>query len=128
MKYLKRFNENLSKHKGDSITPTKVYHKSNPIFREKIKEEGLLPKKGDSYSAYSPEDNELPAIFGYIGDDINYYDSTYDDDIWLIDAENSNNKWFRDKAVGKGKYTVMTYTNIPVQFIQLIYKGTGDSY
>lgn len=116
-----------SKHKGDKVNPKKIYHKSNPIFREIIDKEGLKPMKGDSYSIHSPEKSEPPAIFGYFGD-IDYYDSTYDDDIWLIDTSKTDNEWFIDKQVGGHIQSgVLTYTPIPRSAITLVYKGTGKS-
>lgn len=128
MKYLKEYNEYVSKHKGEIVKPNKVYHKSNPKFRDLIDNEGLKTMKGDSYSAHSPEEGEQPAIFGYMGDDIKYYDSTYDDDVWLIDARKINNIWFYDKEVGSiDKLAVVTYTDIPRNAIELVYRGTGES-
>lgn len=114
------------KHKGGSIPKDwlQIYHKSNPIFRDKIEVEGLLPMKGDSYMLHSPEDTEPAAIFGYYGD-MEYYDSTYDDDIWLIDLTKVNNEFFIDNEVGE--YAVVTYVGIPREAILLIYKGTGKS-
>jgi hypothetical protein len=125
MIYLKRFNEN--KHQGELVHPKIVYHKSNPIFRDKISEEGLKPMKGDSYSLHSPEESAIPAIFGYIGD-IDYYDSTYDDDIWEIKSADDIT-WYIDNEVGGNiKSAVMTYDSISKDKIRLLYKGTGKSY
>lgn len=108
------------KHKGAIINPNLVYHASNPFFRDLISIEGLKVMKGNSYSVYSPEESEPPAIFGSIK---NEYDSTWDDDIWLIDCSLCNNKWFTDKEFKN--IGVVTYENIPKEAISLIYKGTG---
>lgn len=115
--------ENTSKHKGKQVYPKLIYHKSIPTLRDKIEKNGLIPQKGDSYNTYSPEDYEIPAIFGYL-DNINNYDSTYDDDIWQIDTKGLDVEWFEDKETSLSK-GVMTYEKIPRKFIKLIYKGTG---
>lgn len=112
----------MSKHKGSSINPTIVYHKSNPVFRDKIALQGLLPMKGDSYSCHSPSDEDPPAIFACTDQN---YDSTYDDDIYSIDTSLCANNWFVDNEVCNG---VVTYQPIPLDAIKLIYKGTGDSF
>ena len=109
---------------GDKVKPDKVYHKSNPIYREQINNDGLKCMKGDSYEGHSPEEKDPPAIFGYVND-INNYDTTYDDDIWLIDATKITNTWFIDNEVGK--IAVVTYNDIPRSAIKLVYKGIGDS-
>ena len=112
----------MLKHKGDKVTPTDVYHKSNPIFRKEIERVGLVVMKRDSYNCHSPEDTEPPAIFGKTDDT---YDSTYDDDVWLIDCTLIDNEWFEDKECAEG--CVVTYQNIPIYALTLIYKGTGNS-
>jgi hypothetical protein len=116
-----------SKHQGEKVKVDQVYHKSNPKFRESIEKDGLKLMKGDSYSAHSPDETDPPAIFGYVGD-IDYYDSTYDDDIWSIDTKGLSNEWFIDKEVGGMiQSAVVTYSPIPRSAIKLIYKGTGKS-
>ena len=120
-----QFNEN--KHKGKQVSPKIIWHKSVPFFRDKIDKEGLKVMKGDSYMSHSPEKSSPPAIFGYFGD-IDYYDSTYDDDIWEIDTTKIPNvQWFIDKEVGVDvQLGVVTYQNIPRNAIKLIYKGTEE--
>lgn len=128
MNYILEFSNFISKHKGPMIYPDIVYHKSNPIFRDSILKNGLIPQKGDSYSLHSPENNEPKAIFGYISKNNYEYDSTYDDDIYEIYTNKTNNEWFQDlQTSGTSQNTVVTYTSIPKEAIKLIYKGTGDS-
>jgi hypothetical protein len=125
MRYLilfENYKTNLLKHKGDKVNPTIVYHKSNPVFRKEIERDGLKVMKGDSYSCHSPEETEPPAIFGKTDD---RYDSTYDDDVWLIDCSLIKNEWFRDRECDDS--CVVTYDNIPRYAISLIYKGTGET-
>jgi hypothetical protein len=112
------------KHKGERVFKDIIYHKANPKFRDKIDKEGLKCMKGDSYSAHSPEESEIPAIFGYFSE-TDPYDSTYDDDIWIINA-NKKMKWYKDLEMGDDT-SVVTYDNIPRNCIELKYKGTGKS-
>lgn len=116
--------EEFHKHQGPRMHPHTVYHKSNPKFRETIERDGLVCMKGDSYSAHSPEEEEIPAIFGYTGD-IESYDSTYDDDVWLIHT-NDDIVWYKDLEMGDDQ-SVITYQNIPRDHIKIEYKGSGKS-
>jgi hypothetical protein len=120
----KLFEDFVRKHQGKQVFPEAVYHKSNPKFRETIDKEGLKCMKGDSYATHSPEESETPAIFGYFGD-IDSYDSTWDDDIWLIHT-NDDIKWYVDLEMGDDT-SVVTYEDIPRDHIKLEYKGTGKS-
>ena len=63
------------------VKPNKyVYHTSNPIFRDKIAEHGLIPK-GKSESWLEDTKIEGEVIFAVNSNDRNYmWDSTYDDD------------------------------------------------
>lgn len=128
MKHVLSYSVFENKHKGPEVQPKLVYHKSNPIFRNLIDEQGLKVMKGDSYSCHSPEKECPPAIFGYVGDP-DCYDSTYDDDIWLIDtSEIPDHRWYIDLEVsGYIQSAVVTYENIPRRAIRLIYRGTGES-
>ena len=128
MKHLKRFNE--SKH-----TPVEtnryVYHTSNPIFRDKIASEGLIPKaKSEAWLSDTKIDDKV--IFAVntrstsvqsTSDDYKW-DSTYDDDIYQIDTSKINNQWYNDPNFNDGKH-IITFDSIPLQAIKLIYKGTG---
>jgi len=127
MKYLRRYNESFNKHQGDVYNyddTSFFYHKSNPMFRNLIEKEGLKPMKGDSYSIHSPEDSATPAIFMYFGD-MDYYDSTYDDDIWKVSCKGLDNKIYIDNEVGTS--AVITYEAIPRSNMELVYKGTGKA-
>lgn len=118
----------MANHKGPKFEPkSRLYHKSNPKFRELIGEQGLTLQKGESYSIHSPE--APPAIFVYFGD-IDYYDSTYDDDIWEIDHKKIDQEFFIDLEIcGDIQQALVTYKPIPREAIKLIYEGTGgDSF
>lgn len=39
-------------HEKKTPIPEKLYHKSNPVFRDKILKDGLEPRVGDSYSTF----------------------------------------------------------------------------
>ena len=110
------------------VTPNKyVYHTSNPIFRDKISKEGLIPKgKSESWLSDTKIDGEV--IFEVNSLDKNdWWDSTYDDDIYRINTSNLNNKWFNDPNFDLKDNRIITFENIPMSAIKLIYKGSGAS-
>lgn len=101
----------------------KLYHKSNPVYRNNILENGLIPSIGDSYRCHYEDNNHKdikPAIFTC---DDTTYDTTWDDDMWEIIS--SNIIWQEDELCYKGCF--LTYHSIPIDCIKLIYKGTGVS-
>ena len=84
---VRRFNEN-------NHTPVEtnryVYHTSNPIFRDKIANEGLIPKaKSEAWLSDTKIDGKV--IFAVNSDDYKW-DSTYDDDVYQIDTSKINNQ------------------------------------
>jgi len=126
--------------KGDEITPQKyVVHSSNPSNRESISKTGIQKSLGECYLIYADsnyeEDEEcVPAVFATNSlKKKDLFDSTYDDDLWLIDTEIANVKWFKDAHFDFGDYPhIVTFEDIPVEAVRLVYKGTGrdtlDSY
>lgn len=109
-----------------------LYHTSNPIFREKISKNGLIPK-GKSETWLSDTNIEGDVIFAINSDDKkDTWDSTYDDDIYIIDTKGLNNKWYKDPNFVSGIYSntksnaVITFEPIPKESIELVYKGTGS--
>jgi len=118
---------------GEKHIPNKlVVHKSNPIWRNKIESTGLQVSVGDCYQTYAGDNVECkPAIFATDSLKKKYiFDSTYDDDIWVVDTECAGVDWYKDRHFDSGdyKYHIVTFDNIPPQCVKLIYKGTGDSY
>ena len=118
---------------GKEYVPNKfVVHKSNPMWRENIELTGLQVSVGDCYQQHVGGDIECkPAIFAT--DSLNekdMFDSTYDDDIWLIDTECAGVTWHKDKHFEGGDYKhhILTFDSIPAECIKLHYKGTGNSY
>lgn len=108
-------------------TKNKVYHTGNPLFREEILKNGLVPKIGDSYSMHYDGENikPIPAVFAVNVSDIKYaYDSTYDDDIWEIDTKKAKAIWYED--VNGPMDAIMTFDKIPKNALKLVYKGTGE--
>ena len=70
---------------GKEVTPNKiVVHKSNPMFRDKILQDGLKVKAGECYKIYVGYGTKCkPAIFATNSTNKRaWFDSTYDDDIW----------------------------------------------
>ncbi len=86
---------------GKEVTPKeKVYHQSNPIFRNKIEEQGLKVRAGECYKIYVGYGEKcIPAIFATNSSNKRaWFDSTYDDDVWEIDTTKIPNvKWFKDR-------------------------------
>lgn len=135
MKDLKRFikttireflNENHNSHLLEVIPNKYVYHTSNPIFRDKIKKDGLIVKgKGETWLSDTNIDGEV--IFAVNSDNKkDWWDSTYDDDIYRIDTTKLKNKWYNDPNFDLEDKRIITFENIPLNSIKLIYKGTGS--
>jgi hypothetical protein len=138
MKHLKLFEsfdiigikESIFEGVNDKLKPIKpnryIYHTSNPIFRDKIKKEGLIPKgKSETWLSNTPIDGKV--IFASNSDNKeNWFDSTYDDDIWKIDTSKLSNKWYLDPNFDSGGY-IITFDPIPLNSIELIWSGSGKS-
>lgn len=102
-----------------------VYHTSNPIFRDKIGKEGLIPK-GRSEAWLTTTKIEGKVIFAINSDNPrDWFDSTYDDDIYRIDTTNLDNIWYNDPNFGFNEKYILTFKKIPLSSIELIYEGTG---
>ena len=120
--------------KGEEVTPGKyVVHSSNPSNRDSIKDYGIRAVLGECYMIYADsnyaEDEEcVPAVFAT--DSIkkkDMFDSTYDDDIWVIDTEIAGVQWYKDAHFEGGDYKhIVTFDDIPVEAIKLVSKGTGQ--
>ena len=131
-------NEEVYSPASDEYTPKKfITHVSNPFFRNDIKLTGLQTSVGECYQLYVNKDQTLndkikcrPAIFATDSLDKEFiFDSTYDDDIWIIDTECAGVTWYKDRHYGGYyKHHIVTFDNIPLNCIKLIYKGTGESY
>jgi hypothetical protein len=133
MKYLKKFRkykiqdfliENHNSHLVEVIPNKYVYHTSNPIFRDKISKEGLIPKgKSESWLSNTNIDGEV--IFVVNSDDKeDWWDSTYDDDIYRIDTTKLKKRWYVDPNFDLEDKRIITFENIPLNSIKLIYKGS----
>jgi hypothetical protein len=121
-------NESTNKYTKIVTITKKMYHTSVPTFRDKILKEGIkvMPK---SAGWLSDTNIDKPVIFAIMSDNIkDAWDSTYDDDIYEIDTSKINNEWFRDPNFinYKDSKHCITFTNIPVNAIKLVYKGTGE--
>lgn len=123
MRYIKLY-ENYNSHL--EVEPNiYVYHTSNPIFRDNISKEGLIPK-GKSEAWLSDTKIDGKVIFAVNSDDKkDWFDSTYDDDIYRIDTTNLKNTWYVDPNFDLEDKRIITFERIPVSSIELIYKGTG---
>jgi hypothetical protein len=114
---------------GKEITPKeKVYHQSNPMFRNKIEEQGLKVRAGECYKIYAGYGEKcIPAIFATnTSNKRAWFDSSYDDDVWEIDTTKIPNvKWYKDRHYESKSKHIVTFENIPRDAIKLIYEGSG---
>ncbi len=115
-----------------------VYHKSPPQWRNNIRKMGLLVDVGECYKTYSEnftEEECKPAIFATDSENKNdWFYSTWDDDVWRIDTEIADVKWFKDRHFDyenmkhldyvENKH-IVTFEDIKPEALKLIYKGTG---
>ena len=127
-------NEEVYSPAGSKYEPGKyVAHKSNPLWRDNIELTGLQTSVGECYKQFAGDD-DIPckeAIFAT--DSVNedeMFDSTYDDDTWVINTECAGVTWYRDAHFEGGDYKhhIVTFQNIPSNCLKLIHKGTGKSY
>lgn len=120
-------NENQNNHLVEVIPNKYVYHTSNPIFRDKISKEGLIVKgKGETWLSDTRINGEV--VFAVNSDNKkDWWESTYDDDIYKIDTTNLNNKWYNDPNFDLEDKRIITFKNIPPNSIKLIYKGSGSN-
>lgn len=125
MRYIKLY-EDYNSHLVEVKPNRYLYHTSNPIFRDKIAKEGLIPKgKSEAWLSNTKIDGEV--IFVVNSNKENYrFDSTYDDDIYIIDTTKLDNKWYNDPNFNDSLHLI-TFDKIPLDSIELIYKGTGES-
>lgn len=106
--------------------PKYLFHKSSYLIRNKILNEGLKANIGASTFIHSGHKNLQSGVFLF---DANkeVYDSTYDDDIWVIDTSKlDKSKFIKDydeymyETFGSVVYT----EDISKSNIKLIYKGS----
>jgi hypothetical protein len=119
---------------NDNLIPVQVkktiYHTGNPMFRESILKQGLIPQgKSDTWLSDTPIEGEV--IFAINSSDISdAWDSGYDDDIYEIDTTQLNNKWYFDPnfASYKDNDRIITFQAIPISAIKLVKEGSGEGY
>jgi len=115
---------------GKEIIPNSIIvHKSNPMFRDKIMEQGLKVRAGECYKTYVGYGVKCkPAIFATNTTNKRaWFDSTYDDDIWFIDTRMIPDvKWYKDRHFESTKKHIVTFQDIPKEAITLKYEGTGS--
>jgi len=115
---------------GKEVTPNNiVIHKSNPMFRDKIMENGLKVRAGECYKVYVGYGVKCkPAIFATNSTNKRaWFDSTYDDDIWEINTEMIPDvKWYKDRHFESRSKHIVTFQDIPKEALTLKYEGTGS--
>lgn len=130
MKHIKLYEEFISEANRSQlieVNPNKyVYHSSNPMFRDNISKEGLVTK-GKSEAWLSDTKIDGNVIFAVNSDNKkDWWDSGYDDDMYRIDTTKLKNKWYVDPNFNLDDFRIITFDNIPLNAIKLIYKGTGE--
>jgi len=105
-----------------------IYHISSPRNRKLIDKKGIVPFRGGQW--LSDTEIEGKAVFATNSDNPkDWFDSTYDDDVWKIDTTKiADVKWFMDPNFSWDKKYKHIYTKqtIPRSAIELIKKGTGN--
>jgi hypothetical protein len=124
--------EELHSPAGEKHKPGKfVVHKSNPVWRENIELTGLQTYVGDCYQQHVGGDVECkPSIFATDSlDKKQMFDSTYDDDIWVINTECAGVDWYKDIHFEDGDYKhhIVTFDDISPNCLKLIHEGTGKN-
>lgn len=130
MKYVKTYESFLNESNShlEEVKPNKyVYHSSNPMFRDKISKEGLMPQgRSDAWLSDTKIDGKV--VFAVNSDNKkDWWDSTYDDDMYRINTTGLENKWYNDPNFDVEDKRIITFERIPLKAIKLITKGTGDS-
>ena len=130
MKYFKTYESFLNEsnsHLVEVKSNKYVYHSSNPTFREMIRKEGLLPQgKGDAWLSDTKINGKV--IFAINSNNKkDWWDSTYDDDMYRINTTGLENKWYNDPNFDVEDKRMITFDPIPAKAVKLIYKGTGES-
>ena len=130
MEYIKTYESFLNESNNHliEVKPNNyVYHTSNPMFRDKIEKVGLIPQgKSDAWLSNTKIDGEV--IFAVNSDDKkDWWDSTYDDDMYQIDTTLIKNKWYSDPNFDVEDKRMITFDPIQRNSIKLMYKGTGES-
>ena len=100
------------------------------MWRDNIELNGLQTSVGDCYQSHVGGDVGCkPSIFATDSLEENkMFDSSYDDDIWIINTECAGVIWYSDKHFEYGEYPhIVTFDNISPDCIKLIHKGTGKS-
>lgn len=118
-------NENYNSELIEMLPNTYVYHTSNPLFRDNISKEGLIPHgKGENWLSDTKIDGKV--IFATNSDNSDdWVNWDYDDDIYRIDTTGLMNKWYYDPNFGHHSNYIITFDEIPASSIELIHEGTG---
>lgn len=107
-----------------------LFHLSNPLFRDEIAKHGLSPQeKSDNWLEDTPITGKvLFATDSERKEDM--FNSGYDDDVYQIDTMKIPLvKWYIDPNFEDdwpNTRHIFTRQHIPLQAINLIYRGTGN--
>lgn len=102
-----------------------LYHVSNPVYRESILKNGLIPQVGESYIMHRGENEILPpVVFLSINND---YDTTWDDDRYEVTLYINKFILKPDLSPHLIDKSFMCHNAIPPACLKLIHRGTGAS-
>ena len=109
--------------------PKKLWHQSDPKFRDSILEKGLEPRVGKATrDVYNDLGVELPKPFVYLQDmTIDIYGTGRDLDIWEIDTDKLNKDLVRIDPLLQ-EFCYIYPDIIEPSTLKLIHKGTGESF
>ena len=123
MKHISRFSAFLE----STQEPRFAYHTSNPMFRDSIDRDGLIPQ-GKSENWLEGTKIEGKALFATLSENpSDWVNWDYDDDVWKIDLSKIDNVWHIDPNYNSIKYR-WTAQPIPREAIELFHEGTGEEY
>lgn len=107
------------------IIPSRfIYHASHPNNRERILEKGIEKYRGKQWIGDSPIKSD--AVFATNSSlPTDWFDSTFDDDIWRIDAYGIDIEWFKDPHYNENYHHIYTLNSIPINLVTLVRVGTG---
>jgi hypothetical protein len=112
------------KNKNNVLTepPKVIYHISPRKNRKKILKEGLVPQPFEK-SRWKKDLNYYypPAVFcSEMVDNFKFLFSKVKHDIWEINLNNVENKWFYDSNMDDEKYSFMTFEQIKPEAFKLL--------
>lgn len=110
------------------VLEKKIYHVANPIMRDKILKNWIKIYRGVQWLEDTPLIWKAVFATNSLNQD-EWFDSTYDDDIWEIDTKWLNIQFYRDpNFLWNDKYKhIVAFQSIPAKFLKLYKEWTWES-